>query len=183
MFSFSVRWFPVGPLACGSLRPPGWSHRRMQQAVQQRGDAGGVGKDYDSYCYLPMVGFVSFDQEAEQYLVTAVLRPGNGPRLGRSGGHPAPSDRAAEGSFSESQDPGAFGWRFCGAGSSGFFGLRAESGIPREFRVECGVGAQSGVGHEAGPSCFGELAANRACLRRVSVPNARDLAVETSRHL
>ena len=34
---------------------------------------------YDSYCYLPMVGFVTFDQEAEQYLVTAVLRPGNAP--------------------------------------------------------------------------------------------------------
>jgi hypothetical protein len=34
---------------------------------------------YDTYCYLPMVGFLSFDQEAEQYLVTAVLRPGNAP--------------------------------------------------------------------------------------------------------
>jgi hypothetical protein len=34
---------------------------------------------YDSYCYLPMVGFLTFDQEAEQYLVTAVLRPGNAP--------------------------------------------------------------------------------------------------------
>src|SRR5205814_36623 len=34
---------------------------------------------YDTYCYLPMVGFLTFDQEAEQYLVTAVLRPGNAP--------------------------------------------------------------------------------------------------------
>lgn len=32
---------------------------------------------YDTYCYLPMVGFLTFDQEVEQYLVTAVLRPGN----------------------------------------------------------------------------------------------------------
>jgi Transposase DDE domain group 1 len=32
---------------------------------------------YDTYCYLPMVGFLTFDQEEEQYLVTAVLRPGN----------------------------------------------------------------------------------------------------------
>jgi Transposase DDE domain group 1 len=32
---------------------------------------------YDTYCYLPMVGFLSFDQEVEQYLVTAVLRAGN----------------------------------------------------------------------------------------------------------
>lgn len=36
-------------------------------------------RHYDTYCYLPMVGFLSFDQEAEQYLVTAVLRPGNAP--------------------------------------------------------------------------------------------------------
>ena len=34
---------------------------------------------YDSYCYLPMVGFLTFDQESEQYLVAAVLRPGNAP--------------------------------------------------------------------------------------------------------
>jgi hypothetical protein len=34
---------------------------------------------YDTYCYLPMVGFLTFNQEVEQYLVTAVLRPGNAP--------------------------------------------------------------------------------------------------------
>ena len=34
---------------------------------------------YDTYCYLPVVGFLTFNQEAEQYLVTAVLRPGNAP--------------------------------------------------------------------------------------------------------
>ena len=34
---------------------------------------------YDSYCYLPVVGFLTFNDEAEQYLVTAVLRPGNAP--------------------------------------------------------------------------------------------------------
>src|SRR5262252_5851902 len=28
---------------------------------------------YDSHCYLPVVGFLSFDAEPEQYLVTAVL--------------------------------------------------------------------------------------------------------------
>ena len=32
---------------------------------------------YDSWCYLPVVGFVSFNEEAEQYLCAAVLRPGN----------------------------------------------------------------------------------------------------------
>jgi hypothetical protein len=32
---------------------------------------------YDSWCYLPVMGFVSFNDEAAQYLCAAVLRPGN----------------------------------------------------------------------------------------------------------
>lgn len=32
---------------------------------------------YDTWCYLPILGFVSFDEEPEQYLLAAVLRPGN----------------------------------------------------------------------------------------------------------
>jgi hypothetical protein len=32
---------------------------------------------YDNWCYLPMMGFVSFDDEADQYVCAAVLRPGN----------------------------------------------------------------------------------------------------------
>ncbi len=32
---------------------------------------------HDRWCYLPLAGFVSFDGEPEQYLVAAVLRPGN----------------------------------------------------------------------------------------------------------
>ena len=32
---------------------------------------------YDTWCYLPVLGFVSFNDEAEQYLCAAVLRPGN----------------------------------------------------------------------------------------------------------
>ncbi len=32
---------------------------------------------YDSYCYLPLLGFLTFNDEREQYLVTAVLRAGN----------------------------------------------------------------------------------------------------------
>lgn len=34
---------------------------------------------YDTRCYLPLAGFVSFDGEAEQYLVAYVLRAGNAP--------------------------------------------------------------------------------------------------------
>jgi hypothetical protein len=34
---------------------------------------------YREWCYLPLLGFVSFDDEADQYLIAAVLRPGNSP--------------------------------------------------------------------------------------------------------
>lgn len=41
---------------------------------------------YDSWCYLPILGFLSFGHEPEQYLFAAVLRPGNAPaRLGAIG--------------------------------------------------------------------------------------------------
>jgi len=34
---------------------------------------------YDTWCYLPMVGFMTFNDEPEQYVFTSVLRPGNAP--------------------------------------------------------------------------------------------------------
>src|SRR5712691_31026 len=34
-------------------------------------------RHYDTYCYLPLLAFISFDDEPEQYLVTALLRPSN----------------------------------------------------------------------------------------------------------
>lgn len=34
---------------------------------------------YDTRCYLPLTGFVSFDDEAEQYLIAYALRAGNAP--------------------------------------------------------------------------------------------------------
>ena len=34
---------------------------------------------YDAWCYLPLLAFVTFDDEAEQYLCAAVLRAGNAP--------------------------------------------------------------------------------------------------------
>jgi len=33
----------------------------------------------DSWCYLPLLAFVTFNDEAEQYLCVAILRPGNAP--------------------------------------------------------------------------------------------------------
>ena len=34
---------------------------------------------YDSWCYLPLLAFVTFNAEVEQYLCAAILRPGNAP--------------------------------------------------------------------------------------------------------
>jgi DDE family transposase len=34
---------------------------------------------YDTWCYLPIVATVTFNDEAAQYAVAAVLRPGNAP--------------------------------------------------------------------------------------------------------
>jgi hypothetical protein len=34
---------------------------------------------YDTWCYLPLVATLTFDDEARQYLVAAILRPGNVP--------------------------------------------------------------------------------------------------------
>ncbi len=34
---------------------------------------------YDNYCYLPLLGFLTFDDEPEQYLFTSVLRSGVAP--------------------------------------------------------------------------------------------------------
>ena len=34
---------------------------------------------YDSYCYLPVVGTLQFNNEREKYLFTVILRPGNAP--------------------------------------------------------------------------------------------------------
>ena len=35
---------------------------------------------YDHWCYLPLVASLTFDDEARQYLVAAILRPGNAGR-------------------------------------------------------------------------------------------------------
>lgn len=41
---------------------------------------------YDTWCYLPVAGFIKFNDEPEQHLFTYVLRPGNAPaKLGSLG--------------------------------------------------------------------------------------------------
>ena len=55
---------------------------------------------YDSYCYLPMVCFLTFNEEAEQYLVAAVLQAWKCDWFGGCGGDSAPSDCTGERGFS-----------------------------------------------------------------------------------
>ncbi len=38
-----------------------------------------VNGHYDGWCYLPLLAFLTFNDEAEQYLCAAILRPGNAP--------------------------------------------------------------------------------------------------------
>jgi hypothetical protein len=41
---------------------------------------------YDTWCHLPVAGFITFNHEPEQHLFSYVLRPGNAPATpGRSG--------------------------------------------------------------------------------------------------
>ena len=46
---------------------------------------------YDSYCYLPVVGTLQFNNEREKYLFTVILRPGNAPASRRPGPSPMAS--------------------------------------------------------------------------------------------
>ena len=41
---------------------------------------------YDCWCYLPLLAFLTFNDEAEQYLCAAILRPGNAPATGGARG-------------------------------------------------------------------------------------------------
>ncbi len=77
---------------------------------------------YDTWCYLPVLGFVSFNDEIEQYLFTAVLRPGN-----------APAPRGALGilrrilelirrCFPQAPDSHSSGWWLCSSQTAGFSG-------------------------------------------------------------
>ena len=53
---------------------------------------------YDTWCYLPIVATVTFNDEPEQFAVAAVLRPGNGPATRGARGDPAaPAGQAARG--------------------------------------------------------------------------------------
>ena len=76
-------------------------------------------RHYDTWCYLPVMGFVSFNDEAEQYLCAAVLRPGNVTAAAGAAGDSASADAADPLLSSRSAPSGAAGWRLCASPAAG----------------------------------------------------------------
>ena len=69
---------------------------------------------YDNYCYLPMLGFLTFNDEPDQYLFAAVLRSGKATaKLGYARHPQADLAAAAAAPFPQGTDHGATGRRVC----------------------------------------------------------------------
>src|ERR1035441_2564895 len=98
-------------------------------------------RHYDSYCYLPMVCFLTFNEEVEQYLGGGGVAAWECTWFCRRRRDSAPSDCTGERCLSQDENPGTTRWRLRVPGSSGFSGLRTESGIPRQYGRQCGVEA------------------------------------------
>jgi len=94
---------------------------------------------YDSWCYLPVLGFVSFNEEAEQYLCLAVLLSGQRHGGGGRGGVAATSGANDSRLFSGGDHSCAPGWRFRPSGGAGLLGFSAEAGICGGDGQKCGA--------------------------------------------
>ena len=103
---------------------------------------------YDTWCYLPVVATVTFNEEPDQFAVAAVLRPGNAPATARGPGDPAAAAGEAARRLSAGHLPGAPGW-----------GLRPPEAVhvsrAAAGRVRRGHGQQRAVG-KAGPPVDGQ---------------------------
>ncbi len=97
---------PIAPIAS----PSTWIRPTIPRTAHQRSSF--FNRPCDTWCYLPVMGFVSFNDEPEQYLCAAVLRPGNVDRSGGSSCHPAAVGENDSSPYSWSTDSGTLGWRF-----------------------------------------------------------------------
>ena len=69
---------------------------------------------YDTWCYLPLVATLTFNDEPTQYLVAAVLRPGNSPaKRGALGLLRAAVSPSCARPFRGATPPGPAGWGLC----------------------------------------------------------------------
>jgi len=94
---------------------------------------------YDTWCHLPLVATLTFNDETEQYLVAIVLRPGNKSGQARRVWAAADLVQAAAAGVSRHPGAGAGGWGLCGERLAGFSG----SGASRVCR---GAGPQPAAG-------------------------------------
>ena len=68
---------------------------------------------YDTWCYLPIVATVTFNDEPEQFAVAAVLRPGNAPATRGARGILRRLLAKLRAAFRGGDVPGAAGWGLC----------------------------------------------------------------------
>ena len=115
-------WSGVTPSGCVIAliaSPSIWTRPTIPHGAQQLSFFNG---HYDTWCYLPVMGFVSFNDEAEQYLCAAVLRPGN---VTAAAGAVAILRRLVRMIYCHifaGTDSGTPGWRFCASCRAGVSG-------------------------------------------------------------
>ena len=129
----------------------------------------GFNGHYNTWCYLRMMAFVSFNDEAEQYLCAAVLRTGNVTAAVGRGGDSAPPDLADPPVSVRRTHSRAPRLQLRPSGCAGLAGRRAQPGIRGRDGQQCGIEGQSQTGHAPGPQAFPAEWENRTCLRRSSV--------------
>ena len=86
---------------------------------------------YDTWCYLPLLGFLSFNDEGEQYLFTAVLRSGKAVAWRGGARDSAPPLEEAAPGFSRRADSPSPRRRLRRARTAGLSGCAARRGIRR----------------------------------------------------
>jgi len=111
------------------------SHARRAAVVVLHGH-------YDTWCYLPVMGFVSFNDEAEQYLCAAVLRPGNVTAAVGAVAMLRRLVRMIRHRLSWGTDSGTPGWRLRASAVAGVFGRPAQTRICGCDGQKCGVEAR-----------------------------------------
>ena len=121
---------------------------------------------YDTWCYLPVMGFVSFNDEAEQYLCAAVLRPGNVTAAVGRGRHAAAFGEDDSPPFSWSTDSGTPGWRFRASRRARVSGCSTPTRICGRDGQECGVEAHGRNRNAASAPALAAQRKDRTYLRR-----------------
>jgi len=117
----------------------------------------------DTWCYLPVMGFMTFNDEKEQYLFTAVLRPGNAVASVGADRDPRAHPAEAVAGLSPGAPARALGRRIRGPAPAGVSG-RDGRGVCRGDGQKCGAEPFGRTRHAAGAETLGRQRPNRAPL-------------------